>query len=97
MAILIPERKIIEQQKDLPTNGEMAILNFLEITLNDEYAIYYQPYLNGKNPDIVLMRKGGGVLIIEVKDWNLTHYYIDNSGDWRLRENNAYITSHFIK
>ncbi|MGP1534258.1 MAG: NERD domain-containing protein [Campylobacter sp.] len=95
MAILIPERKIIEQQKVLPTNGEMAILNFLEITLNDEYEIYYQPYLNGKNPDIVLMRKGGGVLIIEVKDWNLTHYYIDNSGDWRLRENNAYITSPF--
>ncbi|WP_314350492.1 NERD domain-containing protein [Campylobacter showae] len=95
MAILIPERKIIEQQKVLPTNGEMAILNFLEITLNDEYEIYYQPYLNGKNPDIVLMRKGGGVLIIEVKDWNLAHYYIDSSGSWRLRENNAYITSPF--
>ena len=91
MAILIPERNVIEQQKVSPTSGEITLINFLETTLNDEYEIYYQPYLNGKNPDVILIRKGGGVLIIEVKDWNLTHYYIDNSGDWRLRENNAYI------
>lgn len=95
MAILIPERKIIEQQKVSPTAGEIALINFLEYTLNDEYEIYYQPYLNGKNPDIILMRKGGGVLIIEVKDWNLVHYYIDKDGKWRLKENNAFIPSPF--
>ncbi|ACE61499.1 NERD domain-containing protein [Actinobacillus pleuropneumoniae] len=95
MAILIPERKIIEQQKVSPTAGEMALINFLEYTLNDEYEIYYQPYLNGKNPDIILMRKGGGVLIIEVKDWNLVHYYIDKDGKWRLKDNNAFIPSPF--
>lgn len=81
MAILIPERSVIEQQKVSPTGGEIILISFLETTLNDEYEIYYQPYLNGKNPDIILMRKGGGVLIIEVKDWNLAHYYIDNFGD----------------
>ncbi len=97
MAILIPERSVIEQQKVSPTSGEITLISFLETTLNDEYEIYYQPYLNGKNPDIILMRKGGGVLIIEVKDWNLAHYYIDNFGDWRLRENNAYITSPFLQ
>lgn len=95
MAILIPERKIIEQQKVSPTEGEMALINFLESTLNDEYEIYYQPYLNGKNPDVILMRKGGGVLIIEVKDWNLVHYYIDKDGKWRLKDNNAFIPSPF--
>lgn len=97
MAILIPKRSVIEQQKVSPTSGEITLINFLETTLNDEYEIYYQPYLNGKNPDIIIMRKGGGVLIIEVKDWNLAHYYIDNFGDWRLRENNAYITSPFLQ
>ena len=95
MAILIPERNVIEQQKVSPTSGEITLINFLETTLNDEYEIYYQPYLNGKNPDVILIRKGGGVLIIEVKDWNLAHYYIDNFGDWRLKENGAYITSPF--
>ena len=97
MAILIPERKIIERQKVSPTDGEMALMNFLEYSLSDEYEIYYQPYLNGKNPDIILMRKGGGVLIIEVKDWNLFHYYIDEDGNWRLRENNAFISCPFAQ
>ena len=68
MAILIPKRSVIEQQKVSPTSGEITLINFLETTLNDEYEIYYQPYLNGKNPDIIIIRKGGGVLIIEVKD-----------------------------
>lgn len=95
MAILIPERKIIEEQKVSPTNGEISLINFLESILDDEYEIYYQPYLNGKNPDIILMRKGGGVLIIEVKDWYLNHYYIDSNGYWKLKENNSYIFSPF--
>lgn len=91
MAILIPERKIINQQKVPPTEGEITLIDFLEYSLNDEYEIYYQPYLNGKNPDIVLMRKGGGILIIEVKDWNLLHYYIDKNNNWRLKKNNTFI------
>ena len=95
MAILIPSRQIINRQRIAPTHGENTLLNFLETSLNDEYEIYYQPYLNGKNPDIVLIRKGGGVLIIEVKDWHLIHYYIDGQGEWRLKENNAYIVSPF--
>ncbi|WP_218118032.1 nuclease-related domain-containing protein [Pelistega sp. MC2] len=85
---LFQQKKIIEEHKVPPTNGERALINFLEFTLNDEYEIYYQPYLNGKNPDIVLMRKGGGVLIIEVKDWNLCHYYIDESGNWVISPQN---------
>lgn len=97
MAIIIPSREIINKQRVVPTQGENTLLDFLELSLNNEYEIYYQPYLNGKNPDIVLMRKGGGVLIIEVKDWNLTHYYIDENGKWRLKENNAYIPSPFTQ
>lgn len=97
MAILIPERKIINQQKVPPTEGEITLIDFLEYSLNDEYEVYYQPYLNGKNPDIVLMRKGGGILIIEVKDWNLLHYYIDENNNWRLKENNAFISNPFTQ
>ncbi|MCP2041918.1 hypothetical protein L1281_002536 [Neisseria sp. HSC-16F19] len=95
MAVLIPSREIINKQRVAPTQGENTLLDFLQKSLNDEYEIYYQPFLNGQNPDIVLMRKGGGVLIFEVKDWNLEHYYIDQHGDWRLRKNNNYIPSPF--
>ncbi|WP_228550037.1 NERD domain-containing protein [Rodentibacter haemolyticus] len=93
MAILIPEQSIIDKQKVSPTPGEQYLINFLVTNLNDEYEIYYQPYLNGKNPDVILMRRGGGILIIEVKDWSLSNYYIDGEGDWRLLKNDAYIQS----
>lgn len=41
------------------------------------------------------MRKGFGVLIIEVKDWNLDHYYCDGRGNFILRKNNTRIKSPF--
>lgn len=94
MAILIPNQNIINSQTIPPTQGEQHLINFLMENLNDEYEIYYQPYLNGKNPDIIIMRKNGGILIIEVKDWNLSHYHIYKN-EWRLTKNNSYIYSPF--
>ena len=69
------------------------MLNFLLDTLDDTYEIYFQPYLNGDNPDFAIMRKGSGVLLIEVKDWNLKHYYIDDKTKWRLLKDDTYIKS----
>jgi AAA domain/Nuclease-related domain/UvrD-like helicase C-terminal domain len=93
MAIIDPALEVIHRQKVQPTEGEWALINFLLSNLDDTYEIYYQPYLNGDNPDIVVMRKGSGVLIIEVKDWNLDSYYIDSSRKWRLHKNDAHIKS----
>ena len=39
------------------------------------------------------MRQGYGVMIIEVKDWNLNHYYLDEKRKWRLKLNNAFLKS----
>ena len=39
------------------------------------------------------MRKDGGVLIIEVKDWNLDSYYTDASKSWYVKYNNSKIKS----
>ena len=39
------------------------------------------------------MRKGSGLLIIEVKDWNLDHYYVDEKTKWRLQKDDTYIKS----
>ncbi len=95
MAILSPTIEIIKRQKIQPTDGEWALLNFLLSNLDDTYEIYYQPYLNGDNPDFAIMRKGSGVLIIEVKDWNLNHYYIDEKTKWRLKKDSTPIKSPF--
>ena len=93
MAIFSPTIEVIKRQKVQPTEGEWTLLNFLLNNLDDTYEIYYQPYLNGDNPDFAIMRKGSGVLLIEVKDWNLNHYYVDEKTKWRLQKDNTFIKS----
>jgi hypothetical protein len=93
MAILEPEIEVIKRQKVQPTLGEWKLLNFLLEKLDDTYEIFYQPFLNGDNPDFAIMRKGSGVLLIEVKDWVLDHYYCDKSTKWRLMKDDTFIKS----
>ena len=84
MAVLIPKREIIAKQNQKPTPGELTILNFLEENLDDTFEVYYQPHLNGDLPDIVVMRKGYGVLVIEVKDYNLDLYNAVSETTWSV-------------
>jgi hypothetical protein len=93
MAILNPPFEIINRQKVQPTQGERTLLNFLVENLDNTYEIFYQPYLNGDNPDIAIMRKGSGVLFIEVKDWDLDYYYIDEKTKWHLVKDDTLIKS----
>jgi hypothetical protein len=93
MALLSPILEVIKRQKVQPTVGEWTLLNFLLDNLDDTYEIYFQPFLNGDNPDFAIMRKGSGVLLIEVKDWNLQHYYVDEDTKWRLNKDDTFILS----
>lgn len=83
----------IRKLKILPTEGERAFLNFLNSVLNDDFEIFFQPFLNGDRPDIILMKKYYGVMIVEVKDWNLGLYHIDDAGEWRLKKDGKIIKS----
>ena len=82
MALLFPSFEVLERQKVKLTEGESRLLKYLQDSLDDSFEIYSQPFLNGDRPDIIIIRKGSGVLIIEVKDWNLNHYSIDQRGKW---------------
>lgn len=99
MAKFIPSIEKIKQFTVQPTEGEWALLRFLEQTLDDSFEIYFNPFLNGDRPDVVIMRQGGGVLIIEVKDWDLDLYNLDDKKHWHLaypkneKEKRAYIKS----
>ncbi|MBD5310812.1 MAG: ATP-binding domain-containing protein [Bacteroides sp.] len=85
MAQFIPSIEKIQQFRVQPTEGEWHLLHFLEGTLDDSYEIYFNPFLNGDRPDVVIMCKGGGVMIIEVKDWNLDLYTVDEKRHWHLK------------
>lgn len=99
MAQFIPSLEEISKFRVQPTEGECYLLRFLECSLDDTFEVYFNPFLNGDRPDVVIMRRGGGVLIIEVKDWDLDAYRLDEKKHWHLKypQNNkeayAYIKS----
>ncbi|MFM0327326.1 nuclease-related domain-containing DEAD/DEAH box helicase [Caballeronia glebae] len=82
MAQVFPAFENIDRLKVKPTPGEFALLDTLATRLDDDTEVYFQPMLNGDMPDIIMMKKGHGVAVIEVKDWNLSAYRVDERGDW---------------
>lgn len=92
MAILSPPREIIDKLHQNAEPGEIRVLEAL-MTLPDSYEIYFQSYLNGDRPDFIIVRKGGGILLVEVKDWRLANYKVNSDWNWKLKKNNAVIKS----
>jgi hypothetical protein len=95
MAEIFPPFENIDRLKVTPTDGEYFLLNYLSENLPHDYEVYFQPFLNGDMPDIVIMKKWGCVSIIEVKDWELNSYYIDEKNYWYENANGNRIRSPF--
>lgn len=93
MAIFFPSIERINQYKVKPTEGERTLLDFLERTLDDTFEVYFNPYLNGDRPDVLIMRKGYGVMIIEVKDWDLNNFWLNERKKWVFIPNGSVVKS----
>lgn len=89
MAIFYPSIDKIKQFKVQPTEGERTLLKFLYSTLDDSFEVFFNPYLNGDRPDVLIMRKGYGVMVIEVKDWNLDNFSLNEKRKWVFTPNNS--------
>lgn len=83
--------------KQPPTEGELHLLRYLQERFDPDAEIYFQPCFNGDRPDIVIMKKDIGVIIIEVKDWDLTHYRVDEKNQWMLINGKHSIRSPFAQ
>jgi len=95
MAKILPTLESIKRLKVSPTEGEWFLINYLIKNLSDDIEIYFQPFLNGDMPDIILIQKCVGVTVIEVKDWNLDLYKIDENNKWHLKKDNTTLKSPF--
>lgn len=99
MGVLSPSLENVKKLKVQPTDGEWCLLNYFIENLPNDIEVYFQPFLNGDMPDIILMHKNIGVTIIEVKDWDLNSYYLNleknNLGNWTLKQNNHILKSPF--
>jgi hypothetical protein len=86
MAIFHPDIENINRLTVPPTEGERHLLEVLRDSLDDSYEVYFNPYLDGDRPDLIVLKPGCGAMIIEVKDWNLSHYQLDSKNQWSYQE-----------
>lgn len=93
MATLIPSYEKILSLKVKPEEGELHLLKFLDSELDESFEVYFNPFMNGDRPDIVVMKKGQGILIIEVKDYDLNSYELDDRKNWKVRNQSFNIKS----
>ena len=50
------------------TTGERALFELFQ-SLPDDCVVYFEPYVNGRHPDFVIIAPSLGLLIIEAKGW----------------------------
>ena len=93
MATFFPSYEEIRNLRVEPEAGELYIIEYLKNNLDDSFEIFFNPFLNGDRPDIIIMKKNQGVLIIEVKDYVLSKYRLDDRKNWMLNSNNQKIKS----
>ena len=84
---IYPNWEDIEKLKDPLTDGELYFAKYLDDYLPQEWEIYIQPYLNGDRPDIVILHPKVGLMIFEIKDWNLSIYSLEENEYYNKKTN----------
>jgi hypothetical protein len=93
MASIIPSLEKIKKLKQPVTEGELYLLEALNDFFDANTKIYFNPYFNGDRPDIVILDPTRGVIVVEVKDWELSRYRIESSNTWVVDSNDQPIKS----
>ena len=77
MRVIDPPYAEFDKLPTLPTTGERRLIELFDAELSPDWEIYFQPYLNGLRPDVVLLNPFVGIAVFEIKDWNLSamHYF----------------------
>lgn len=97
LAKIIPDIEKAKLSKQPPTAGELFLLAYLKENFDPEAEVYFQPCFNGERPDVVIIKRGVGAIVVEVKDWNLSSYAVDAKNQWRLLKNQVPLRSPFAQ
>ncbi|WP_200389544.1 nuclease-related domain-containing DEAD/DEAH box helicase [Thiocapsa imhoffii] len=87
MASVYPSLENIKRLRVPPTTGELFLVEYLAENLDDGFEIYFNPFLDGDRPDLIILRQGVGAFVIEVKDWDLRFYRVDGKNIWHVDDN----------
>ncbi len=84
MAIVYPSLENIERLKVAPTDGEWQLVNYLHQNLDGTFEVFFNPFLDGDRPDIIILKENAAAHVIEVKDWNLNNFELSDKNEWKL-------------
>ncbi|MCM3439360.1 3'-5' exonuclease [Metabacillus halosaccharovorans] len=79
MAVTIPENI-----RSSATAGERLLFRTLKTFLPDDYIVYYEPDIQGRRPDFVLIGPDLGIVILEVKDYTKNTLFQINHEEWQI-------------
>jgi hypothetical protein len=72
------------------TQGERTLFSLLKETLPDDCVVYYEPFIEGKKPDFILIIPHLGVLVLEVKDYKLGTIQSATSEEWVIQSSGKF-------
>lgn len=85
MAIMLP-RTLPSQPK--PTQGEKLLYEIFESKLPNNFLVWYEPIVDGRHPDFVILSADLGLLILEVKGWTRKDIIEANPNYFRINYQN---------
>lgn len=79
MAITIPETI-----RSSATTGERLFFRTLKTFLPDDYIVYFEPDIQGRRPDFVIIGPDLGIVVLEVKDYTRNTLFQINHDEWHI-------------
>jgi len=79
MAVTIPE-----SIRSSATAGERLFFRTLKTFLPDDYIVYFEPEIQGKRPDFVIIGPDLGIVVLEVKDYTKNTLFQINHDEWHI-------------
>ncbi|MCA1031181.1 AAA family ATPase [Bacillus timonensis] len=84
MAITVPETI-----RSSATAGERLFFRTLKMYLPDDYIVYFEPEIQGRRPDFVIIGPDLGLLVLEVKDYTRNTLFQINHDEWHIVTSNG--------
>ena len=82
MALMIPESI---SNLDGVMAGEIRLFDILRAVLPDNYYVWYDAMIKEKRPDFIVFGPDLGIIILEVKDWEIGSLIEANTEYFTLR------------
>jgi hypothetical protein len=82
MAIMIPESI---ESLDGVTAGEIRVFKLFRELLPDNYYVWYDTMVQNRYPDFIILGPDLGIIVIEVKDWEMGSIISANADYFELR------------